>query len=97
MGKLSVFPGADPNSLELLWQRVCGRFWAGQPGSFALNYRAIAVIFTLAIYKWKFFPREEYSHVTQQVGNGGCEGNCIKFCSYNMISLLVMKCNQSGI
>lgn len=49
--------------------------WGGQPGAFALNYRAITVIFTLGIYKWKFFPREEYSHVTQQVGNRGCEGN----------------------
>lgn len=71
--------------------------WAGQPGSLALNYRARTVIFTLGIYKWKFFPRAEYSRVTQQVGNRGCEGDCIKFCSYNMISLLIMKCNQAGI
>lgn len=45
-----------------------------QPGSFALNYRAITVIFTLPTYKWKFFPHEECSDVTQRVGNTGHEG-----------------------
>lgn len=110
--ELSVLAGADPFPLELYFLYLfsvltCsypGRglgadaeVWAGQPGCSALNYRAITVIFTLGIYKWKFFSREEYSHVTQQVGNRGCEGNCIKFCSYNMISLLIMKCNQPGI
>lgn len=45
-----------------------------QPGTFALNYRAITLIFTLQTYKWKFFPHEEYSYITQQVGNKGREG-----------------------